>query len=113
MVGYIRAGAIGGLWGLVLGFLVGASVTALIHILLGAFLHGSPISTIPDSTPLKFQFTFSWDVAALSSLFWGGLFGCINILSGIIVGCLLLRRRQKKMESGLWLTKTRARMTEH
>ncbi|MBI4365839.1 MAG: hypothetical protein HY543_03375 [Deltaproteobacteria bacterium] len=92
---YIRAGMIGGLRGLGLGFLIGASVAALIHIVVGVLLHGAPITTIPDSAPLRFQFTFSWGAVVWASLFWGGLFGSINIFSGIIVGCLRLHRRQQ------------------
>lgn len=92
---YVRAGAIGGVCGLGLGFLAGATVSALINIAIGVIMHGSSVNTIPDPAPLEFQFSFAWDMVALSSLFWGGLFGGINILSGIIVGCLRLHRRCK------------------
>ena len=93
---YLRAGGIGGVCGLGLGFLIGASVAALINIVVGALLYGSPITTTPDSSPLQFQFAFSWDAIMLSSLFWGGLFGAINVVSGIVAGCLRLHRRQRE-----------------
>lgn len=95
MWNYIRAGTVGGVWGLGLGFMIGASVSALVNILVGVLVHNHPIAAIPDPAPLQFQFAFSWSMIALSSLFWGGLLGGVSICSGIIVGCVRFHRSQK------------------